>query len=323
MTRTVAPLIVAVLVAPVFIALAHAHVPFGSRSYIAAHLDESVQRGLEFLDRSDRFRADVLRGGQHPVEIWIASKILRHHPHPGFEADVREGWRSVIDDDVWRLYQNLPGEGHRRLQRRDRNLLGSAFTGESQWPFLGVAIYNGWFLYALYPHLTKLGSPYEEQFSGGTVKVWYGYGLTHRIYAYRILEAKHPQHARLLGIDRMRERAEAALYGEMWLDIFLSDLYFERVAFYLEQPSAGPVNPRWIERIIRDQNEDGGWGAPNSLRCLIDRAVGGECSRRFSAAHPTFLAVYALVQYQGDIREGVRFAKEGPRAPDAVDALRP
>jgi len=228
-----------------------------------------------------------------------------------------------MDDAAWRVYHNLPAGRHHRLQERDEAVLRSVFTGGSGWSLLPGAIYNSWFLFALYPYVTELGDPYDKGFFGATLSAWFGYGLTHRIYAYRVLQEKHPQHARHLGIDRMRERAEAALYAEMWLDVLLSDLYFERVAFYLEQPSAGPVNPRWIERIIREQNEDGGWSKSRSLRCFAEAAIARKCTDWVSSAHPTFLAVYALAQYQGRLRDEDRAAAEGLRAGVAADPLQP
>lgn len=323
MIRMVFILLLTITGAPTVIALAYANVPLGSRDHIRAHLDESIYSGLEFLDRSDRFRDNALRGGQHPVEIWLASKILRHYPHPGFEADLRQGWRSVIGDEVWGVYQNLVAESHHRLRRQEEHLLRSAFTEDAKWSLGKAAMFNSWFLYALYPDMTVLEHQYKKRFFGESLPAWYGYGLTHRIYAYRILQAKHPVHARHLGIDRMRERAQAALYVEMWLDVLLSDLYFERVAFYLEQPSAGPLNPRWIERIIRDQNQDGGWSKPRSWRCFVETGIGGECTRGTSSAHPTFLAVYALAQYREGVTDGDVAAEEDLWTEGPVDALQP
>jgi hypothetical protein len=305
------------------IAYAYANVPLGSGPFIRTHLDATLDSGLEFLDRSDHFRTNVLRGGQHPVEIWIASKILRHYSHPGFAEDLHEGWRSVMNDGTWRVYRDLLEDGSGQLPQQDEAALRSVFTTDSRWPFLRAGFYNSWFLFALHPQVSQLGDPYHQQFYGETLGVWYGYGLTHRIYAYRILEAKHPDHAARLGIQRRRERAEAALYLEMWLDIFLSDLYFARVAFYLEQPTAGPVNPRWIERIIRGQNEDGGWSWSRSPRCFVENAIGRRCVRQASHVHPSFLAVYALAQYRSyaldedeTLGEGLRDRKEvAPRQP--------
>ncbi len=76
-----------------------------------------------------------------------------------------------------------------------------------------------------------------------------------------------------------------------------SDIYNERVAFLLFANDGPPISRRWIERIILSQNTDGGWTFPKSIGRTFWQFLGFESGRGVSHTPATFLALYALTNY--------------------------
>ena len=56
-------------------------------------------------------------------------------------------------------------------------------------------------------------------------------------------------------MDTLCERVAA----EAFWDFRVTDLYLQRVAFLLAAGRPDLVRPRWVERILSWQQEDGGW----------------------------------------------------------------
>jgi hypothetical protein len=281
----------------------YSNVGLRPRSLIDRELDGAVRRGLDFLDRSDRFATSMAQGGHPPIEIWMAKKILAYEEHPGFAEDLRRGWLIEMLDSG-SFFTALPGEKRAPLTKLDsertadwlRELRSSYGPETSVWG--RRALFGRWIIYALYPQFRDLIPGDFDRFLSEDWSVSYGYMLTHRLHSYRVFRKVNPDVAASFDIPRLEERAQARMYLEMFLDFRVSDLYFERLAFLMEGAEVPHVPARWIERVLLDQNEDGGWATHALHRCELKRLIRFSCRRGKSATHPTYLAVYALVQYR-------------------------
>ena len=268
----------------------------------AGALDAAIRRGLDYLDRADRFASGPEAGGHAVLELWLAKRILDHEDHPGFRADVERGWEAAAEG-ASALLTGLPGEPRRPLGNAERNAL--RFLLDRHWRLgnQGHPIWARWMIYALHPELADALPGERERFLGEGWAVSNGYMLTHRLVSYQVLRALHPETAEAMGIPELERRARRRLYAEALLDFRICDLYFERLAFLQRSPGGAPVRRRWIERVLADQNADGGWAFVASVPCELRRLV-GRCDRGESSSHASFLAVYALVQYRAHERAG-------------------
>ncbi len=283
---------------------------FGPGPIPRERIEPAIHAGLDWLDASDRYTRLAGDNGVFPIEVWITRQVLAEFPHPGLEADIRRGWQRLLASPR-RFWAKFPGEPERRLRPIDRKVL-EAFIGQD---FLGKAGVEGarawdrWFLYAAYPETRHM---IKGDFDGMLSEHWsvsFGYELSHRLYAYRMFQRQSPEVAAEYDMAALEERAMATMLREMHLDFRLYDLYYERVAFYLERvddPAEAPGSlDRWIERILDAQNADGSWNSGPSLGCDLVAAFGLDCERGTPGYHPTFLALHALAQYQA-LHEGRR-----------------
>jgi hypothetical protein len=271
-------------------AFVHSNVGLSSRSLIDRALDGAVRRGLDFLDRSDRFATSMAQGGHSPFEIWIAKKILAYEEHPGFAEDIRRGWL-IGTSGSGRFFTAFPGEKRAPLTKLDSELIAAWISEQrsSYGPERSLsgrrALWGRWIIYAVYPQFRDLIPGDFDRFLSEDWSVSYGYMLTHRLHAYRVFREVNPNVAASFDIRRLEERAQARMYLEMFLDFRVYDLYFERLAFLMEGAAVPHVPARWVERVLLDQNEDGGWATHPSLRCELKRMITpwsstGPCGRR-------------------------------------------
>lgn len=255
----------------------------------ASRLDEAILAGIEYLDRTDGFRTTFLQGGPGPPEAWIAKRILEHEPHPGLAEDVRIGWEALLRSPAAAL-AHLPGEPARVMTRADRATMDRLLEIAQGW--------DSWFFIARFPELARDRPEDLAAMLDESLRNSYGYRLTHRIVAYRFMRALNPEEAAAFDVPAREDRAVARLYREMLLDPRLSDLYFERVAVLLQGSAVSRPVHRWIERVLQVQRSDGGWPRNAALVCDLVQLPGLACDRGDSRLHPTFLAVWALVQYR-------------------------
>ncbi len=94
-------------------------------------------------------------------------------------------------------------------------------------------LWNLWMIAGLHANFGELYPSGLERFLGSDWRDWYGYRLTHRFIAYRFMQEQHPEHATRLGVNEAAETAALMIALTTHVDLFLSDLYLERVAFLL------------------------------------------------------------------------------------------
>ncbi|UCD28274.1 MAG: hypothetical protein JSV03_14495 [Planctomycetota bacterium] len=90
--------------------------------------------------------------------------------------------------------------------------------------------------------------------------------------------------------DQLLEELCRRIARENTMDLRANDLYFERAAFILMAGHPEMIKRRWIERIIENQNNDGGWRDP----WYFFGSTGQWGHLSSSNSHSTMLALWAL-----------------------------
>lgn len=124
------------------------------------------------------------------------------------------------------------------------------------------------------------------------------YDLTHALLALLWLKAGNPAIARQRHVNQSIAAINDKLRTRQTWDAFTSDIYNERIAFWLYMEDGPEIRQRWIERILLSQNKDGGWTfSPDPVR-MVAQLLALDNRNGKSDPHATFLALYALVRYR-------------------------
>jgi hypothetical protein len=154
--------------------------------------------------------------------------------------------------------------------------------------------YQRWFSHAVAPAAFPL-SPAEQADMLSPDKFTM-YDATHQLFALDLDRKFNGDTPELRSvIDRLAER----IAGEATLDFRVSDLYLQRVAFLLAAGRPDLVKPRWVERALNMQQNDGGWRytwhgwGPG----LLDYTFGGGRSIAHSTAQGIWLTNMLKYRY--------------------------
>lgn len=112
--------------------------------------------------------------------------------------------------------------------------------------------YQRWTLYALAPDQFSIAPDEKKQMFSENEHHWGS--LTHQLislYVYRKYQKADAD-------ELISHLCERIAFEALW-DIRVTDLYLQRVSFILAAGRADLIRPRWVERIIANQEPDGGW----------------------------------------------------------------
>jgi len=155
----------------------------------------------------------------------------------------------------------------------------------------GLQDYQQWILYGIDPARVALPPKEVDRLFDPDMHI--SGSLTHQLFAlmiYRDFQGS-TEHLDAL-IDHLCQR----IAREALVDFRVSDIYLQRVAFLLAAGRPDLVKRRWVERILANQRDDGGWTypwyhwGPGLLRFHIHTAS--------PTAHPTIQGLWALYQIQ-------------------------
>jgi hypothetical protein len=241
-----------------------------SRAAFATRLARAESVGTTWLILSGQ---DVT---QNPALLYMIDDVARLSGHRPLRNLVEFGQRG---------YGTHPS---RRMVERNAEV--HALTSE-QWAELQD--YQRWFLYAVAPSVASLTEQDREDMFAPAKHRWGS--LTHQLFAL-LLYRERSGHSDELDalIDRLCERiaAEAA-----W-DVRVTDLYLQRVALLLAAGRPDLVRRRWVERILANQQADGGWIA--SWFGLGPRLLEFSLVPRYSNSHTSAqgLWICAMLRYR-------------------------
>jgi hypothetical protein len=155
----------------------------------------------------------------------------------------------------------------------------------------GLQDYQRWILYAVDPEAVPLADEEVERMFDSEMHA--SGSLTHQLFALKIYRDFQGSTTELDAlIDHLCER----IAWEAVVDFRVSDLYLQRVSFLLAAGRPDLVKPRWVERILANQRDDGGWTypwywwGPGLLRFHTHIPA--------PTAHPTLQGLWALYQIQ-------------------------
>ena len=111
-----------------------------------------------------------------------------------------------------------------------------------------------WMLYALDPEMGELT---EEELAGmWDGDRWVDRILTHQLWAFIHLPASgDPEGKR----EEMIEHLSRRIAGQLPYDVAVVDIYVQKIAFVMLAGYPELISVRWVERVLENQREDGGW----------------------------------------------------------------
>jgi len=167
------------------------------------------------------------------------------------------------------------------------------------------SIDNKWILYAIAVGEAKITPEEMHLFDP---QRWQRRQLTHQLNALVTLKKRSGKSDEKL--DEIIEHLCERLSGELVFDMAVVDIYIQKVTFVLRAGHPEKIRSRWVERIIANQQPDGGWNDrwfcfDSDRRPIFDFAVPP------SNQHATVQALTALylVKYRYPEYFGI---KKGP-----------
>jgi hypothetical protein len=269
------------------------NVAMHSDAWTREHIDLAVRRGLDYLHASGAFGRSVDEGGETPPHFLFLEQVLRRYEHAPLRTQIARAKELNKRNVRWRMFLGMPGWPSDELTPQDYANIAHAVNHweENFWA--------EWVLYGLYPGWTSLRPEEDMRLFQDTSLLADSYQLTHALLTYLWMKKSNRIAAKERQVDdRIREVNSRLWIAQSW-DAFTSDIYNERVAFWLYMDEPPPIKRRWIERMILSQNVDGGWTYEKSILRLLGQFVGYDAGTGKSSSHATFLALYALAEYEG------------------------
>ena len=162
--------------------------------------------------------------------------------------------------------------GDARLQEIVRRFMENPFISEnyiwrrvvdSQWPTVrspsreeldSYDEYQRWMVYGVAPDQVQLTEQeHRDMFSPD--KFWWG-NRTHQLYAL-LFYRKHS--LKTFAVDDLINHLSEGIANEANWDFRVTDLSIQRAAFILAAGRPDLIKRRWVERILNNQQPDGGW----------------------------------------------------------------
>jgi len=110
-----------------------------------------------------------------------------------------------------------------------------------------------WMLYALASEMSDFSAQQLEMFEPDR---WNGRKLTHQLYALTLLRENSKTDEK---IDKLIEHLSTRLTNQLVFDLAVVDIYIQKIEFTLRAGFPEKIKRRWIERMIDNQLDDGGF----------------------------------------------------------------
>ncbi len=147
---------------------------------------------------------------------------------------------------------------------------------------------NKWALYAVAPDKAKFDAEKSGLFDR---QRWHRRQLTHQLFALTMLRDRYDSGER---INKLTEHLCERLKADMTFSVPVVDIYIQRPAFVLRAGFPQKVRRRWVERIIVEQESDGGWNDRWLCFTTTRRHLVFDIDETPSDQHATVQAVLAL-----------------------------
>lgn len=157
---------------------------------------------------------------------------------------------------------------------------------------------NKWALYALSPDMANITAEQLQLFEPDK---WQHRKLTHQLWALTILKRTKGPDPKL---DNLIEHLCSRLSSQLYFDLAVTDIYIQKVAFVLRAGHPEKIRRRWIERIIQNQNPDGGFNDrwlcfTSGRRPRFSKAPPSDQHATIQALHALYMAKYKYPYHFG------------------------
>jgi len=265
--------------------LIYNNVSFYSDEDFARRLDVSIDKAERWVDAH---RSDILtEGNDHLLLMLKECSELRHNE--SFEEIVK----SFLDQPI---------SHYSRCWKREVDPNWPVSAAEIKREVNGVAVDYKWMLYAVARQEAGIN---PEKIGLFDRQRWHRRQLTHQVFALTLLRDRY-------GSDKLRDELLEHLCervrGDLNLNIAVVDIYIQRATFVLRAGFPQKIRRRWIERIIDNQQSDGGWNDRWLCFTTTRRKLIFDFSETPSHQHATLQAIAALylVKYRYPEQFGLR-----------------
>ncbi|MBN2019562.1 MAG: hypothetical protein JW749_04990 [Sedimentisphaerales bacterium] len=261
-----------VVIIGVFVALiACNNISMWSDETFENRLDEALRRSENWVEGS---RLDIL-ADKNAALMTMLRECNDVRPNPVFNGIVRS-------------FLNRSASGYSRSWNREVDPNWPVDKRELNLAIANDNLDNKWALYAIAPEKAEIDHDDLGMFD---YEKWHRRQLTHQLFALTMLRDRYEPSKRL---DDLIEHLCQRTGGDLNLNIPVVDIYIQRVAFVLRAGHPQKIRRRWVERIIANQQPDGGWNDRWFCFTTIRRKPIFSISRTPSDAHATVQAVLAL-----------------------------
>jgi len=255
---------------------------FTSRDAWPAKVDASIERGLQWLQLQE---SDFLQQGNIAL-FFMIQDMKTLHPDPYLVSLHQKILSRPMKPNCWK-----------RMLLSDHTVSTIELNNTIQ----GEILDNQRTLYALAPDKARLSPAQMEEFF--QPNRWQHRQLTHQLWALVHLKKHTPDNP---DIDPLINQLCDRLSRELAWDRAVTDIYIQKIAFTLFAGHPEKINRRWIERVIENQEPDGGWNDRWLYAFRSQKRPALDLTNPPTDAHATIQALWLL--YQAKYRYPQSFA---------------
>ena len=267
---------------------AFCNVPRHSAEWTARQLDDAIARGLDYLHGSAAFARPLAEGGESAMHHYLLGLVLARQDHPALRAQMAVARQANEFATGWRFFFGLPGWPREELTEEDRQSIRSCIAKPDN-------RYGAWILHSLNPDSTELPAEESHALFEDPAQLRGSYDLTHALISYHFIAGSR-------NVAPLIERTNRRLRRIQAWSPRCGDSAIERIALWSILQPPHPVPRRALERILNNQNADGGWSEKPGWGRTLQEAVGWNPRDAVSQPHPTFLALLALTCCRDQLR---------------------
>ena len=252
-------------------AVLYNNVALWSDAAFAQRLDSAIKNADRWVEKH---RSDILE--------------VRNAPLIAMLRECNDLKANHVFGDIVTSFLNEPTTHPTRCMKREVDPNWPVIESELNLTISGEYLDNKWILYSVSPEKAKIN---PEELGLFDSKRWHRRQLTHQILAITMLRNRQGANERLDKlIAELCERSKT----DMTFCLPVVDIYIQRVAFILRAGFPQDIRRRWIERIIAEQESDGGWNDRWFCFTTPRRQFIFDIDKTPSDQHATVQAVLAL-----------------------------
>lgn len=225
----------------------------------AEHVTQSYERGVMWLlDHRD----EILRDG-NPILWWMLGESARISGDERVAAlydEFRHNYGRYASDSIWQVFFS------------PAKYRGASFPAETYRPLVE---YQQYFLYTLTcssqleqePLIQEQNDP---QFCWHGARIIRPACVTHQLMGYRMAQRNN---CAIENLDKKIGVLQKTIEKQLRYDPRVVDVYVQRVLMLVDSGAQQRLKPRWVQRVLQAQLEDGGWSAMQPIASVGGRQL--------------------------------------------------